>query len=62
MWRVRGIRLERLAEMTVWNLDEAVRRFQQALERMGVTQALREAGVQPGDTVCIAEKELLWEE
>nr|HID14107.1 GTPase ObgE [Anaerolineae bacterium] len=61
-WRVRGVRVERLAAMTVWNLDEAVRRFQRALERMGITAALEEAGVQPGDTVCIGEKELVWEE
>lgn len=62
VWRVRGRRVERLAEMTIWNLEEAVRRFQRALERMGVTDALEEAGVQPGDTVRIGEKELVWEE
>lgn len=61
-WRVRGVRVERLAAMTVWNLDEAVRRFQRALERMGITAALGEAGVQPGDTVRIGETELVWEE
>ncbi len=61
-WRVRGVRVERLAAMTVWNLDEAVRRFQRTLERMGVAKALEEAGVQPGDTVRIGEAELVWEE
>ncbi len=61
-WRVHGVRVERLAAMTVWNLDEAVRRFQRTLERMGVAAALEEAGVQPGDTVCIGEAELVWEE
>ncbi len=61
VWRVRGRRVERLAEMTIWNLEEAVRRFRRALERMGVTDALEEAGVQPGDTVRIGEKELVWE-
>jgi len=61
-WRVRGVRLERLAAMTIWNLDEAVRRFQRALERMGILAALEEAGVQPGDTVRIGERELVWEE
>jgi Obg family GTPase CgtA-like protein len=29
---------------------------------MGITEALREAGVQPGDTVTIGEMELVWEE
>jgi GTP-binding protein len=61
-WRVHGIRIERIAAMTVWNLDEAVHRFQQTLERMGVTEALEEAGVEPGDTVRIGEAELVWEE
>jgi GTP-binding protein len=61
-WRVHGIRVERMAARTVWNLDEAVRRFQRSLDRMGVTEALREAGVQPGDTVFIGDRELVWEE
>ncbi len=61
-WRVRGARIERMAETTVWNLEEAVRRFQHTLERMGVSEALEEAGVQPGDTVCIADREFTWEE
>ncbi len=60
-WRVRGARVERLAAMTVWNLEEGVRRFQRILERMGVTDALEEAGVQPGDVVYIGENELIWE-
>jgi len=61
-WRVRGVRVERMAAMTVWNLDEAVRRFQRTLERMGIVKALEEAGVQVGDTVRIGEAELVWEE
>jgi len=48
--------------MTPFELDEAVYRFQRALEAMGVVDALREAGVQPGDTVRIGRKELVWEE
>ena len=61
-WRVHGRRVERLAAMTPFELDEAVYRFQRALEAMGVVDALREAGVQPGDTVRIGRKELVWEE
>ena len=61
-WRVHGQRVERLAAMTPFSLDEAVYRFQRALEAMGVTDALREAGVQPGDTVRIGDSELTWEE
>ena len=48
--------------MTVWNLDEAIGRFQRTLERVGIVAALKEAGMQPGDTVRIGERELVWEE
>jgi GTP-binding protein len=61
-WRVSGIAVERMAAMTVWNLDESVRRFQRQLRGMGVTQALRESGVESGDTVYIGDTELVWEE
>ncbi len=61
-WRVHGRRVERLAAMTPFELDEAVYRFHRVLERMGVLDALREAGVQPGDTVRIGGAELVWEE
>jgi GTP-binding protein len=46
--------------MTYWEYDEAVRRFQTLLEHLGVEAALREAGVETGDTVRIGEYELEW--
>ncbi len=61
-WRVRGVRLERLAAMTPFVLPEAAARFQRQLRAMGVEGALEEAGVQPGDTVHIGEQELEWRE
>jgi len=61
-WRVSGIAVERMAAMTVWNLDESVRRFQRQLRGIGVTQALRESGVEPGDSVYVGDTELVWEE
>ncbi|HEC34560.1 MAG TPA: GTPase ObgE [Chloroflexi bacterium] len=61
-WRVRGRRVERLAAMTPLELDEAVYRLHRVLEAMGVLDALRDAGVQPGDTVRVGEAELVWEE
>lgn len=61
-WRVSGVAVERLVAMTVWNLDESVQRFQRQLRRMGLTEALREADVEPGDTVIIGDMELVWEE
>ncbi|MCP4538540.1 MAG: GTPase ObgE [Chloroflexi bacterium] len=61
-WRVRGERVERLAAMTIWNLEEAVFRFQRTLDRMEISAALEQAGVQPGDAVRIGDKEFEWEE
>lgn len=59
-WRVRGIKVERAAAMTNWNLDEAVLRFQWMLDGMGITEALRQAGIGPGDTVIIGNAVLEW--
>jgi GTP-binding protein len=59
-WRVRGERVERLAQQTMWEYHDAVQRAQRVLEAMGVLDALREAGVQPGDTVRIGPLELEW--
>jgi GTP-binding protein len=61
-WRISGRRVERAAAMTYWEHDEAVRRFQRSLAHMGVEQALRQAGVRPGDNIRIGEFELEWEE
>lgn len=61
-WRVRGKRVERLVAMTPLELDEAVHRLHRILERMGVLDALRKAGVRPGDVVRIGSAELTWEE
>jgi GTP-binding protein len=59
---VRGQRIERAASMTYWDYEQAVFRFQQILEILGVSKALKEAGVQIGDTVFIGEHELEWTE
>jgi GTP-binding protein len=59
-WRVQGAEVERIAAMTNWDLDEAVQRFQRVAEAIGLKTALREAGVQPGDTVRIGDVELEW--
>ena len=60
-FRVRGRRVERVAEMTPWNNREAVARFQRILKAMGVFQSLQQAGVQPGDTVFVGDHELEWQ-
>jgi GTP-binding protein len=59
-WRVSGEAIERAAQMTYWEYDQSVRRFQRILEALGIDEALRKAGVQPGDTVFIGEYELEW--
>jgi GTP-binding protein len=61
-WRVSGKAIERAAQMTYWEYDEAVRRFQRLLDRMGIEGELRAAGVQTGDTVRIGEHELEWQD
>ena len=61
-WRVEGESIERAAAMTYWEYDEAVRRFQGLLTRLGIDQSLRDAGAQTGDTVKIGEYELEWQD
>lgn len=61
-WRVSGKRIERIAAMTYFEFDATLVRFQKILEGMGITQALTEAGVKPGDMVYIGDEELEWGE
>jgi len=58
--RIAGKRVERLVARTDWHYDESVRRLHRTLERMGITKAMEEAGVQMGDTVYIGDAELEW--
>lgn len=58
---VKGERVERIAAMTDWGNEEAVAHFQRVMAAMGVTMALREAGVRKGDTVRIGDMELEWQ-
>ena len=60
LWRVEGVAIERTARMTNWDYYEAGTRFQRILQAMGVSNALRSAGIVDGDTVQIAETELVW--
>ena len=61
-WRVAGVAIERSAKMTFWEHDGSVRRFQKLMERLGVDDALREAGIHEGDTVYVGDFELEWQE
>ena len=59
-WRVHGRKIERIAAMTYFEFDATLLRFQNILEKMGITKALEEAGVQPEETVYIGETALEW--
>ena len=59
-YRVKSKALVRAAEMTYWEYDASIRRFQRLLEHMGIDKALREEGIQEGDTVYIGDYELEW--
>jgi GTP-binding protein len=61
-WRVRGKEIERVAAMTYFEFGDSLMRFQNVLEKSGITAALTEAGVQVGDTVFIGDTELEWGE
>ena len=61
-WRLRGQKIERIAAMTYFEFDDTLVRFQHILERMGISQALEEMGVQVGDIVTIGDQELEWGE
>lgn len=61
-WRVHGKRIERIAAMTYFEFDATLNRFQFILEQMGISEALKEAGVQVGDTVYIGDEVLEWGE
>ena len=54
---VSGPRVERLAAMTDFDNDEAMGRFERALDKMGVERRLRELGIATGDTVRIGDVE-----
>lgn len=58
---VRGIAIERAAKMTYWEHSGSLRRFQNLLRTLGIEDALREAGIEDGDTVMIGDEfELEW--
>jgi len=61
-WRVRGKKIERIAAQTYFEFDATAMRFQHILDQMGISDALREAGIEEGDTVLIGDEVLEWAE
>ncbi|MDR2437538.1 MAG: GTPase ObgE [Endomicrobium sp.] len=58
---VRGAKVETLTEMTKFNEDEALRRYQNILKKMGLEIELEKMGAKPGDTVRIGNFEFIFE-
>jgi hypothetical protein len=48
--------------MTNFELEDAVTRFQNVLERSGIEAELERLGIEDGDTVTIAGYDLIWGE
>jgi GTP-binding protein len=61
-WKVTGKAIERAAEMTYWEHEGSVRRFQRLMATIGLDEALRTAGIREGETVFIGENELEWQD
>jgi GTPase len=59
---IHGPRIERLTRMTDFSNEEAAERFQRVLETTGISEALEDIGIHPGDAVHIADLELVWDE
>jgi len=61
-WRVSGEAIERAAAMTYWEHYASIRRFQKVMQALKIDVALRDAGIEEGDTVFVGEYELVWQE
>ncbi len=61
-FRVRGQKIEKLVSMLNFAQPESIDRLQRNLEAAGISEALREAGIQEGDTVYIEKAALAWSE
>ncbi len=61
-WKIKGAAIERAASMTYWEYEDSIRRFHHLLETLGIEEALRNAGVEQGDTVWIGDYELEWQD
>jgi GTP-binding protein len=46
--------------MTYWEYHQSIRRFQRILSTLGIDDALRDAGVNEGDSVFVGDHELEW--
>lgn len=61
VWRIKGPSVERMVVQTDWNNDEAIAFLQHRFRRMGVEQALLDAGARDGDEVRIVGRAFTFE-
>ncbi len=61
-FRVRGQKIEKLVSMLNFAQPEALDRLQRVLEKTGISEALREAGIEEGRPVFIEKARLQWTE
>lgn len=59
---VTGVGIERFTRMTNFENDESIDRFQRVLESSGISEELTRLGIEPGDIVHLADRELTWGE
>lgn len=61
-FRVIGKAIQRAAKMTYWEHEGSLRRFQKLMETLGVEAALRDMGIEEGQSVFIDDYELEWQD
>lgn len=61
-WRVTGDIIDRQLRQYEFDTEESAVQFGLAMKRLGVDQALREAGVKDGDIVIVADIQFVFEE
>jgi len=59
---VHGAAIERAAQMTYWEHEGSLRRFQKLMTTLGVDEALRAQGIEEGESVFIGDFELEWQD
>jgi GTP-binding protein len=59
-WELSGREVEKWVALTDFDNVEAVRKLKYVLEKIGVAQALREAGANPGDAILVGKDEFFY--
>ena len=62
VWSVTGVGIERFTRMTNFDNPDSAERYQRVLDRSGINRELERRGVEAGDVVEIAGRELIWGE